>query len=60
MTVTILSMQNYKDLTVNNLIAFMAVFLASILMINLSGYDVEVGSYLYLPIGAKILVFLLF
>jgi len=53
-------MQNYKDLTVNNLIAFMAVFLASILMINLSAYDVEVGSYLYLPIGAKILVFLLF
>ena len=53
-------MQNYKDLTVNNLIAFMAVFLSSILMINLSGYDVEVGSYLYLPIGAKILVFLLF
>lgn len=38
----------------------MAVFLASILMISLSGYDVEVGSYLYLPIGAKILVFLLF
>ena len=60
MKVTILSMQNYKDLTVNNLIAFMAVFLSSILMINLSGYDVEVGSYLYLPIGAKILVFLLF
>ncbi len=53
-------MKNYKDLTINNLIAFMAVFLASILMINLSGYDVEIGTYLYLPIGAKILVFLLF
>lgn len=43
-----------------NLIAFIAVFLASVLMINLSNFDVEVGSYLYLPIGAKILVFLLF
>lgn len=56
----IASMENFKELVVNNLIAFMAVFLASIAMINLSGYDVEVGTYLYLPIGAKILVFLLF
>ena len=53
-------MENYKSFIVNNLIAFIAVFLASILMINLSNFDVEVGSYLYLPIGAKILVFLLF
>ena len=53
-------MESYKDLVTNNLIAFAAVFLASIAMINLSGYDVEVGTYLYLPIGAKILVFLLF
>jgi len=53
-------MQQAKSFAVNNLFAFMAVYLASILMINLSGYDVEVGTYLYLPIGAKILVFLLF
>ena len=53
-------MESYKDLVTNNLIAFAAVFLASIAMINLSSYDVEVGTYLYLPIGAKILVFLLF
>lgn len=57
---TMYRMQNYKELTVNNFIAFMAVFLASILMINLSAYDFEIGPHLYLPIGAKILVFLLF
>ncbi len=53
-------MESYKDLVANNLIAFAAVFLASVAMITLSSYDVEVGTYLYLPIGAKILVFLLF
>jgi hypothetical protein len=53
-------MEKYKSIIADNLIAFMAVFLASLLMINLSNFDVEVGSYLYLPIGAKILVFLLF
>ncbi len=44
----------------NNLVAFSAIFIASILMKYLSGFDAEVGSYLYLPIGAKILVFLIF
>lgn len=53
-------MENTKSIIVDNLIAFIAVFLSSILMINLSGFDVQVGSYLYLPIGAKILVFLIF
>ena len=53
-------MEKYKDFTVNNLIAFLGVFLASVAMQKLSGFDVEVGSYLYLPIGAKILIFLLF
>jgi len=53
-------MEQYKPLIINNLIAFLAIFLASIAMKYLSGFDVEIGSYLYLPIGAKILVFLLF
>ena len=43
-----------------NAIAFVSVFVASLLMKHLSGFEPEIGSYLYLPIGAKILVFLLF
>jgi len=53
-------MDSYKLLFTNNLIAFLAIFLASVAMKYLSGFDAEIGSYLYLPIGAKILVFLLF
>lgn len=56
---TILVMQ-YKEIITNNLIAFSAIFIASIAMKYLSGFDAEIGSYLYLPIGAKILIFLLF
>lgn len=53
-------MDSYKLYITNNLIAFLAIFLASVAMKYLSGFDAEIGSYLYLPIGAKILVFLLF
>ena len=53
-------MEQVKSFTMNNVIAFLAIFLASIAMKSLSDFDVEIGSYLYLPIGAKILVFLLF
>jgi hypothetical protein len=53
-------MDSYKLLFTNNLIAFLAIFLASVTMKYFSGFDAEIGSYLYLPIGAKILVFLLF
>ncbi len=53
-------MYPYKEIFLNNLIAFSAIFLASIAMQQLSGFDAEIGSYLYLPIGVKILVFLLF
>lgn len=53
-------MHSYKENFLNNLIAFSAIFLASVTMKQLSGFDAEVGTYLYLPIGAKILVFLLF
>ncbi|HIF46849.1 hypothetical protein [Candidatus Thioglobus sp.] len=53
-------MDSYKLLFTNNLVAFLAIFLASVAMKYLSGFDAEIGSYLYLPIGAKILVFLLF
>ncbi|MCS5589072.1 MAG: MASE1 domain-containing protein [Candidatus Thioglobus sp.] len=44
----------------DNLVAFSAIFIASIFMKYLAGFDAEVGSYIYLPIGAKILIFLLF
>ena len=47
-------------LSIHNTIAFISIFLASIAMKYLSAFDVEIGSYLYLPIGAKILVFILF
>ena len=53
-------MDSYKLLFTNNLVAFLAIFLASLAMKYLSGFDAEVGSYLYLPIGAKILIFLIF
>jgi len=53
-------MDSYKPYITNNLIAFLAIFFASVAMKYLSGFDAEIGSYLYLPIGAKILVFLLF
>jgi len=53
-------MDSYKLLFTNNLVAFLAIFLASVSMKYLSGFDAEVGSYLYLPIGAKILIFLIF
>lgn len=53
-------MERTRAFLFNNLIAFLAIFLASIAMKYLSGFDAEIGSYLYLPIGAKILVFLLF
>jgi len=53
-------MKQVKSFAMSNLIAFLAIFFASVAMKYLSGFDAEVGSYLYLPIGAKILVFLLF
>jgi hypothetical protein len=53
-------MELVKTFGMNNVVAFLAIFFASLAMKYLSGFDVEVGSYLYLPIGAKILVFLLF
>jgi len=53
-------MNNTKDFLINNTIAFFLVFSTSSLMLFGSDFEVEVGSYLYLPIGAKILAFLLF
>jgi hypothetical protein len=53
-------MKQVKSFAMSNFIAFLAIFFASVAMKYLSGFDAEIGSYLYLPIGAKILVFLLF
>lgn len=53
-------MKNTKDFLVNNAIAFFLVFLTAALMLLETDFEVEVGSYLFLPIGAKILAFLLF
>lgn len=46
-------------LTINAFIALI-VFATSFLMTWLSGVDIAIGNYLWLPIGAKILAFLLF
>ena len=46
-------------LTINALIA-LVVFATSFLMAWLSGVDIALGNYLWLPMGAKILAFLLF
>ena len=53
-------MKNANEFLVNNTLAFFMVFLTSSLMLFGSDFEVKVGSYLYLPIGAKILAFLLF
>ena len=49
-----------KKHLIENSIAFMMVYVAALMMTYQSNFDVTVGSYLYLPIGAKILAFLLF
>ena len=49
-----------KKHLIENSIAFMMVYVAALMMVYQSDFDVQIGSYLYLPIGAKILAFLLF
>ena len=44
----------------NNLIIALVVFLTSALMSFLYGNDISIGNYLWLPMGAKILAYLLF
>ncbi|MDB2589565.1 hypothetical protein N9Y32_00860 [Candidatus Thioglobus sp.] len=43
-----------------NIIIALVIFLTSALMTWTSGIDISVGNYLWLPMGAKILAFLLF
>jgi hypothetical protein len=50
----------FKKHLIENSIAFMMVYVAALMMTFPSNFDVTHGSYLYLPIGAKILAFLLF
>jgi hypothetical protein len=50
----------FKKHLIENGIAFMMVYVSALMMTYQSNFDVTIGSYLYLPIGAKILAFLLF
>ncbi|TEU28542.1 MAG: hypothetical protein E3I13_00085 [Gammaproteobacteria bacterium] len=45
---------------VNNIIIAVVVFLTSALMSFMYGNDITIGSYLWLPMGAKVMAFLLF
>jgi|ETNmetMinimDraft_9_1059917.scaffolds.fasta_scaffold13429_2 hypothetical protein len=51
---------NLKDHTAENAIAFLGVFIAAYTMTLFGEYDIEIGHYLYLPLGAKIIMYLLF
>ncbi|HAD99271.1 MAG TPA: hypothetical protein DCG46_04925 [Gammaproteobacteria bacterium] len=45
---------------INNIIIAIVVFLTSALMSFMYGIDITIGNYLWLPMGAKVLAFLLF
>lgn len=49
-----------KDYLLENTVAFAMVFLSAYIMIWFGTFEAGVGYYLYLPLGAKILMYLLF
>ena len=51
---------NIKNYLFENIVAFSSVFLAAYIMVFFGRFEVEVGTYFYLPLGAKILMYLLF
>ncbi len=53
-------MQKISDYFIENLIAFLSVFFAAYLMTTFGSYTLELSALFYLPLGAKILVYLLF
>ncbi|MCS5589071.1 MAG: hypothetical protein NZ824_03780 [Candidatus Thioglobus sp.] len=48
------------NIFVNNIVIAIVVFLTSAMMSFMYGADITIGNYLWLPMGAKILAFLLF
>ncbi|MBC8493650.1 MAG: hypothetical protein ISR70_01445 [Candidatus Thioglobus sp.] len=53
-------MQSTINYLAENLIAFLSVFFAAYLMTTFVNYTVELSALFYLPLGAKILMYLLF
>ncbi len=51
---------NIKNYLFENIIAFLSVFLAAYVMVLFGEFEVGVGTYFYLPLGVKILMYLLF
>lgn len=52
----ILSINHLKE----NAIAFCSVFVAAYVMTLFGQYEIEIGHYIYLPLGAKIIMYLLY
>ncbi|MCH9646314.1 MAG: MASE1 domain-containing protein [Proteobacteria bacterium] len=52
--------EKFQNYLTENLIAFMSVFSMAYVMTWFGTFEAEVGHYLYLPLGAKILMYLLF
>ena len=52
--------EKFQNYLLENAIAFVCVFSMAYMMILFGSFELEVGSYIYLPIGAKILMYLVF
>jgi integral membrane sensor domain MASE1 len=50
----------FQNYLLENAIAFVSVFSMAYIMIWFGSFELEVGSYMYLPLGAKILMYLIF
>lgn len=50
----------FQNYLLENAIAFVSVFSMAYIMIWFGSFELEVGSYMYLPLGAKILMYLVF
>jgi hypothetical protein len=55
-----MSSDSLKNHLTENTVAFISILCAAYLMTLFGKFDIEVGSYMYLPLGAKILMYLLF
>lgn len=52
--------EKFQNYLLENAIAFVSVFSMAYIMIWFGSFELEVGSYMYLPLGAKILMYLVF
>ncbi len=60
LTIICIAMQKISNYLTENLIAFLSVFFAAYIMVLFGEFEIAVGTYFYLPLGAKILMYLLF